>query len=156
MYRTLYFVVFLALLFGLSGQAEAERLAYWKLDDGAGTDVYDATGNGYDGTLMGNPVWTTGVYGGALEFDGSGDYVDFGNPADWPEGAEPRSLTGWALTYSIGSGWRWIAAYGSAGTGLACFIGLNAANLYGGGYGDDIYNDQFLAGKRMAPHRVDL
>jgi len=145
MSRALYFVVFLAFVLGVTGTASAELLAQWKLDEGAGTEVFDASGNNVTGTFMGDPTWTTGMYGGGLEFDGDGDYVDFGNPAGWPEGDAPRSLTGWGLTYSVASGWRWIAAYGSAGTGLACFIGMTGTDLYGGGYGDDIMTAGFWA-----------
>ena len=31
----------------------SDLAAYWKLDEGSGTDIYDATGNGYDGTFNG-------------------------------------------------------------------------------------------------------
>jgi len=34
--------------------------------------------NGNDGTLQGNPEWTTGKFKGALDFDGAGDYIDCG------------------------------------------------------------------------------
>ncbi len=145
MVRALCGIVFLSLLLGVSGQAGADLVAHWKLDEGAGTQTADATGNGYDGTLMGDPTWTTGVFGGALEFDGAGDYVDFPDSTGWPEGNEPRSLTGWGLTYSVAAGWRWIATYGSEGTSLACFIGMTGTDLYGGGYGDDIYTTGFWA-----------
>jgi len=39
------------------------------------TTAYDVSGNGNDGTLMGDPMWTVGKIGGALELDGTGDYV---------------------------------------------------------------------------------
>ena len=57
-------------------------VAHWKLDDGSGTTAADASGSGYHGTLVNmNPAgaWVTGKIGGALEFDGSNDYVDIGN-----------------------------------------------------------------------------
>ncbi|UCD49688.1 MAG: discoidin domain-containing protein [Phycisphaerales bacterium] len=143
MLRRLCLLFMLALVLGAASDAGAELLAHWKLDEGAGTDVTDASGNGYGGVLMGDPTWTTGMFKGALEFDGDGDYVDFGNPADWPAGDAPRSLTGWGLTYAVNGVWRWIAAYGSEGTYLACFIGSNGTSLYGGGYGDDVYTTNF-------------
>ncbi len=34
-------------------------VAYWKLDDGTGTNAVDSSGNGYDGTLTGGPTWNT-------------------------------------------------------------------------------------------------
>jgi hypothetical protein len=56
-----------------------EMVAWWKFDDGSGTVLTDSSGNGYDGTILGNPTWKTGSqYGGSgyLDFDGSDDYVD--------------------------------------------------------------------------------
>lgn len=50
--------------------------AHWKLDETIGTTADDATSNGNDGTLNGNPVWTTsGQREGALDFETS-DGVD--------------------------------------------------------------------------------
>jgi len=37
---------------------EANLLAYWRLDEGAGTTVADATGHGYTGSFVTAPVWT--------------------------------------------------------------------------------------------------
>ncbi len=145
MVRQRYLRVALILMLLWAGVASADLVAHWRLDDGAGTTAVDSSGNGYDGTLMGDPTWTAGVFKGALEFDGNGDYVDFGNPADWPAGDAPRSLTGWGMTYAVNGVWRWIATYGSEGTGLACFIGSNGTTVYGGGYGDDISFANFWA-----------
>ncbi len=98
----------------------------------------DSSGNGYNGTAVGAPAYVTGVQGQAVELDGAGQYVDMGNPSDWPSGRAPRSLSGWGKPGAVYAGWRWIASYGSAGTGTAFFIGMNGADLYGGGYADDI------------------
>jgi hypothetical protein len=69
-----------------------EPVGHWTLDDGAGTLAADSSGNGNDGTLMDNPdlpdpTWIDGVYGGALEFHGTGvaatggDFINCGNDA---------------------------------------------------------------------------
>lgn len=60
-------------------QAEANLVAHWTFDDGAGTTAADSSGNGLTGTLAGNPQWVAGVAGGALALDGSGDYVECGD-----------------------------------------------------------------------------
>jgi hypothetical protein len=54
-------------------------LAHWPLDETSGQVAADVVG-GYDGTLVGGPVWQPdgGRIGGALEFDGVDDYVDIG------------------------------------------------------------------------------
>jgi regulation of enolase protein 1 (concanavalin A-like superfamily) len=122
---------------GFAGTVSAGLVAHWKLDEGSGTAASDSSGNGYVGTLLGGPTWIAGNDGGALELDGRDDYVDFGNPGGWPAGKSPRSMTGWGRTDSIASGYRWMAAYGSAATGQAMFIGLNGSTLVAGGYGGD-------------------
>jgi len=58
---------------------DPDLIGYWKFDETSGTTAQDATGNGNDGTLNGDPQWVAGKLGGALEFDGEGDYVDIGN-----------------------------------------------------------------------------
>jgi len=50
-------------------------------------DVLDGSGNGNDGTIVGNPTWIDGVQGTALEFHGlgaaggGGDYINCGSGA---------------------------------------------------------------------------
>jgi len=67
------------ILTSLAKAADPDLVGYWKLDETSGTTAYDASGNGQDGTLNGDPQWVAGILGGALEFDGDGDYVDIGN-----------------------------------------------------------------------------
>src|SRR4030042_719781 len=64
---------------GIAHAVEANLIGFWTLDQSSGTAAYDASGNGNDGTLMGNPQWSVGKIGGALELDGTEDYVDCGN-----------------------------------------------------------------------------
>ncbi len=51
-------------------------LAHWKLDEIEGAIAYDSVGDN-DGILYGDPIWQPmgGMLGGALEFDGTDDYV---------------------------------------------------------------------------------
>ena len=54
----------------------AVPISHWEFDEGSGTDANDSAGNNH-GTLVGVPNWVTGKIGShALEFDGSGDYVE--------------------------------------------------------------------------------
>ena len=59
-------------------QAVEEGLvAYWNFNEKDGDTASDSSGNGHDGTLMGDPQWTKdGYFGGALEFDQAGDEVN--------------------------------------------------------------------------------
>jgi PKD repeat protein len=56
-------------------------VGYWNFDEGSGNILHDSSGNGNDGTVHGNPVWTTGKFGNAINFDGIDDWVDCGNDA---------------------------------------------------------------------------
>ncbi len=46
-----------------------------KFDDGSGTVATDSSGNARNGTLVNNPSWITGKVGGALQFNGTSNYV---------------------------------------------------------------------------------
>ncbi len=56
------------------GGIDPSALAVWHFDEGSGTIATDSSGNGYDGTIHG-ATWTTGISGGALDFDGVDDYI---------------------------------------------------------------------------------
>ncbi|OHB67605.1 MAG: hypothetical protein A2Y77_14010 [Planctomycetes bacterium RBG_13_62_9] len=54
--------------------------AWWKLDETAGVNAADSSGNRHDGALQGSPTWqpASGKVAGAMQFDGVDDYVDTG------------------------------------------------------------------------------
>jgi VanZ family protein len=52
--------------------------AYWKLDESDGVVALDSSGHGLHGTFHNEPKRVGGVKGGAVEFDGKRDYIDFG------------------------------------------------------------------------------
>jgi hypothetical protein len=51
-------------------------VGYWSFDEAGGTTAFDGSGNSNNGTINGDPQWSTGKQGGALSFDGKDDYVD--------------------------------------------------------------------------------
>ncbi len=53
-------------------KAEVVPVGHWTFDDGSGSVAADSSGNGYDGTVD-NELWTNGILGGALYFDGTGN-----------------------------------------------------------------------------------
>jgi len=65
-----------ALLLGVA-QVHAGLIAHYKFDETSGTTAADSSGNGNIGALtnMAGTEWTTGKVGGALDFDGTNDYV---------------------------------------------------------------------------------
>lgn len=58
----------------VSGPGALDPALWLKLDEGAGTSAADSSGYFNHGTLSG-PVWTSGRFGGALDFDGVDDLV---------------------------------------------------------------------------------
>jgi hypothetical protein len=82
------------ILAGAGNPADATLIGWWKLDETSGTVARDASDNGHDGTLRGNPTWTAGKIDGAIQLDGDGDYVDIGSVGI--SEADRRTLAGWA------------------------------------------------------------
>jgi len=50
-------------------------MGHWMCNEGAGLNAYDVSGNGWTGVLTGGPTWDVGQFGGAINFDGTNDYV---------------------------------------------------------------------------------
>lgn len=70
-------------------------VAYWDFNENSGETAKDVTGNGHDGTLMGDPQWTKdGKFGGAIEFDQVGDEVNIPFHKDLNQ--EAFSICAWA------------------------------------------------------------
>jgi hypothetical protein len=76
MRRKLIYLISFVLVLSIAGSASAELVAHWKFDEGSGNVAHDTSGNGNDGTFIGDPQWVTGKIGGALEFDGTSDYIE--------------------------------------------------------------------------------
>ena len=58
--------------------AGVEAGGYRRLDEGSGATARDSSGHGQDGSLQGGPTWSS-EHGGALQFDGTDNYVQFGD-----------------------------------------------------------------------------
>jgi hypothetical protein len=76
-------------------------IGWWKFDEGYGTIALDNSGYGNHGNFGGNPQWVAGYDGDALEFDGTGDFLDCGdNPSLEIPGAV--SITAWIKVGNLG------------------------------------------------------
>lgn len=68
---------------GANANAQAaELVAHWKLDENAGVTVGDSSASALHGLISGPGVsWAPGVFGSALYFDASGDFVSIPHSA---------------------------------------------------------------------------
>src|SRR3989344_1309092 len=76
----------------------------WKLDENTGTNARDTSGNGYNGTLTGSPLWANGKCGTGLATSSNGtlqyvtvtdtDDLDFSNTVDF-------TISAWVKLSSI-------------------------------------------------------
>ncbi|MBN2844036.1 MAG: hypothetical protein JXM68_13185 [Sedimentisphaerales bacterium] len=99
------------------------------MDDNAGMQVSDSSGNGFNGEMTNmdsSTAWTTGAKCGALTFDGINDYVEIPGFKGIP-GSGPRSCSAWIKTNKAGGqiiGWgdnvatgtRWVVRVNATGT----------------------------------------
>ena len=97
--------------------ATSGLVGWWKLDETTGFTAADSSGNQNDGTLtnMSGNEWTTGILGGALEFDGYNDYVDL--PIDSVIGSlTDCTISTWVNWSGQGSDWQRIWDFGTGQT----------------------------------------
>ena len=131
------FVIAVALV---GGVAHADLIGHWPLDEGAGTVAFDATENGNDGTLRGDPQWVPGVMKSALQFDADDD-IDCGNApilnltgplsiAVWikPDRDESAAIAPLCKATSGAAGWSWQLRYGWSSPQPYMGFQFNASN----------------------------
>ncbi|UCF14128.1 MAG: LamG domain-containing protein [Phycisphaerales bacterium] len=126
-------------------------VAWWKLDDASGNYATDSSGNGHDGLLQGDPDWIDGVVGGALLFDGDGDFVNVGKDPDF-EIRDEITVSAWMKSGGFDrqwetiiskgdSSWRLQRHWGSTALEFACtgvaVVGANFGDVYGKSDVDD-------------------
>jgi hypothetical protein len=136
--RSVFFVLLLCLAVDVTN---ADLVAYWPMDEGAGTTIGDYTG-AWDGTMTGDVAWVQGHQGTALEFPGGENYVNCGNVeigpsltlAYWcfnPQKAFERPIGQHSGNYTADPGW---AVYSrDEGEGGVWFRVHGADNAWDGG-----------------------
>jgi hypothetical protein len=99
MFKRLIYLLGYVFVLSLASNVSAELIAHWKFDDGAGNIATDSVGNAHPGTIGGTANWVAGQAGGALDFDGSTNYVDIGGVQPVISGT--FSLTMWIYARDI-------------------------------------------------------
>lgn len=76
-------------------------IGYWKFDDAGGSTAYDSSGQNNTGTLINSPVWASGLFEGALSFDGAEDAVEIATAG---MNAARGTVSLWAYASGFSSG----------------------------------------------------
>jgi hypothetical protein len=96
-------------------------VAAYGFNEGSGTTAADGSGAGHSGTISG-AVWTTGKFGGALQFDGINDLVTIADAPDL-DLSTGMTVEAWVNPDAL-SGWRTVVLKEAPG-GLAYALYAN-------------------------------
>jgi len=88
-------------------------MAYWLMNEGSGSKVFDFSGNGNTGTLQGDTHFVPGRFGSALYFDGTGDYVSCGHDSSLHI-EKSITVSAW-IKHNDWSSWNWVASIARKG-----------------------------------------
>ncbi|MHC4106319.1 MAG: LamG domain-containing protein [Planctomycetota bacterium] len=86
-------------------------ISWWKLDEGSDNTVADSSGNNRNGTLVGDVSWVDGITGGALTFDGDGDYVDMAKDPAF-DIKNQITVSAWVKVHAFDKDWQTIITKG--------------------------------------------
>jgi len=98
----------------------------WELDETSGTTAFDSISD-HDGTLVGGPVWTTGLFDGALSFDGVDDHVTIDSIASQIAGSSV-AISCWVKSPVINPADQFIIALNTHDGGNRILIGTQAGS----------------------------
>ncbi|NIP24127.1 MAG: DUF1080 domain-containing protein [Phycisphaerae bacterium] len=86
-------------------------IGHWTFDEGKGMIARDSSGRNNHGTIMGSAKWTKGRIGGALDFDGTDDFVSIPNEGDF-DITGSITVTAWIRVNSFTRSWQAIVTKG--------------------------------------------
>jgi len=122
-------------------------IAHWKMDETSGVDAFDSVG-GHDGTLVNGPTWDTGKLDGALDFDGSDDYVNVPHDPTLSL-SNTMSFTAWINASSFGSTYQTILAKDDGGSGSNYYFGTWQKELVFGFFSGGLFREVFTTGLNL-------
>jgi len=106
---------------------DPDMLIYYDFESGTGSLALDQSGHGNHGQFMGNPEWTTGIFGGCVAIDIADlDYIQTGSPLNIV--SNTVTVTGWVKHDETPAGWSGILTH--RGTSPGC-LGLQHNGLEG-------------------------
>ncbi|HVY41144.1 MAG TPA: LamG domain-containing protein [Polyangia bacterium] len=123
----------------LEDGTENNLVGYWKLDEGTGTSLYDASSKSNGGTLVGSGTWSRGMPGLPLEnpssltFDGATAYATLGS-SGIPSANASQTVSLW-VKYPSAAATQTLFASVNASNGSGLFVGLSGGNVTASVYG---------------------
>ncbi len=113
------------------GADDPNLVAWWTLDEGTGTTALDSSGKGNDATFQGNPQWVAdGRLGGAVQFNGTSDYLAAPDSASLDIRGDKLTLAAWVKANSWATS-HIIRKIPDTGTGSIYFIRVQSNVLRG-------------------------
>ena len=86
-------------------------VGHWTFDEGKGSIARDVSGRDNHGTVMGGAKWNMGIIGGALEFDGTDDFVSIPNESQF-DITGSITVSAWIRVESFTKSWQAIVTKG--------------------------------------------
>ncbi len=139
-------LIFIATAFLISvptAFADPNLVSWWKFDEGTGSTAYDSAGDN-NGVVYG-ATWTTGQISGALDFDGSDDYVSVpdNNSLDMDN---QMTITAWVRL--------------NANSGISTVVGKQPSGTASmgasGNYAFMIYSDTLILSHQTSTDRTEV
>jgi len=134
MCRKLFYLLSFVLVLSIVSNASADLVGHWRFDEGSGTIAYDSSGNGNDGTLEVNPQWVAGKIAGALQFDGTDDYVEVPDSPSL-DITDAITIAAWVFREVDSGNWERIVAK-SDSTLYDYWLQITTGDSIGGGFLD--------------------
>ncbi len=97
-----------------------------KFDESSGSTAFDATGHGWNGTLVNGPAWVSGQSGNAVSMNGVNQYVSL--PAGVVSSLNDFTISAWVNLNALSAGSRLF----DFGTGTGNYMFLSPAAPAGG------------------------
>ncbi len=90
-------------------------IAYWPMDEGRGRGAFDKSGNNINCWFTGEPAWTEGRFGRAVQLLGDGQYLSAVKDSKLNLGTGDFTVSLWFKGGSV-KNWRWLLNYNGEGT----------------------------------------
>ena len=146
------------LLTSASTSAPSGLVAAYAFDEGSGSTVSDASGNGNAGTISGATWTSAGKYGSALSFNGSSSRVTIANASSL-QLSSGMTLEAWVNPATVSSAWRDVIEKGNDNYFLMGTTDHSSAagggGIIGGSYGQ-VFTTSPLADQHLVVPRPHL